>query len=52
MSKDYSETAACTLGEFVYKDFPNYQDSIKEELKNIYRLLWLLTIISLINLFI
>lgn len=51
-NKDFSQSTAETIGEFVYRDFPEYQDKIFAELKSITSLLYVLLIISIIGLFI
>lgn len=51
-NKDFSQSAAETIGEFVYKDFPEYQDKIFTELKSIVSLLYVLVVLVIIGLFV
>jgi hypothetical protein len=49
---DFSQSIAETLGEFVYRNFTEHRDELKEELKHISTLLWILIIVTIINIFV
>lgn len=52
MKKDYSDSLETMVSKFVYRDCRDYIDEIKDGLKGISSLLWVLIIIAIINLFI
>lgn len=52
MVEKRSESLENIISKFVYRDCRDYIDEIKDELKGISSLLWILIIIAIINLFV